>query len=165
MSLATLGHACEEGRHAFLLKKLALKTGGPSFDDYSPEHLLCGKEAETYFQALDEGCMHHLKQHMKEFDASLLTYYYVTWLVEVRALEVYGAYVEALQRMGQTSPLVGLIAEEDKHLAYVEEALLKRDPGFKSRQPLFKELETELYNYYLRALNAELSFKQREIHA
>ena len=56
LTAAILGHACEEGRHALGLKKLAVKLGGSAFDSYAPEALLCGEEAEAYFQELDQSC-------------------------------------------------------------------------------------------------------------
>jgi hypothetical protein len=48
LTAAILGHACEEGRHALGLKKLAVKLGGAEFDSYAPEAVLCGEEAEAY---------------------------------------------------------------------------------------------------------------------
>ena len=56
LTAAILGHACEEGRHALGLKKLAIKLGGVQFDSYAPEVLLCGEEAAAYFQGLDKAC-------------------------------------------------------------------------------------------------------------
>jgi hypothetical protein len=56
MSLETLGHAVEEGRHALRLKRLAVKVGGVAFDSYRAEKLLCGDAAEAYFQKLDGYC-------------------------------------------------------------------------------------------------------------
>jgi len=50
LTAAILGHACEEGRHALGLKKLAVKLGGAGFDSYAPQVLLCGEEAEAIFR-------------------------------------------------------------------------------------------------------------------
>ena len=46
LTAAILTHACEEGRHALGLKKLAVKLGGDGFDSYAPQVLLCGEEAD-----------------------------------------------------------------------------------------------------------------------
>ena len=54
LTAAILGHACQEGRHALGLKKLAIKLGGARFDSYAPETLLRGEETEAYFQDLDQ---------------------------------------------------------------------------------------------------------------
>jgi hypothetical protein len=56
LTAAILGHACEEGRHALGLKKLAIKLGGVQFDSYAPAVLLCSEEAAAYFQDLDKAC-------------------------------------------------------------------------------------------------------------
>jgi hypothetical protein len=56
LTAAILGHACEEGRHALGLKKLAIMLGGAQFDSYAPEALLCGEDAAAYFQDLDKTC-------------------------------------------------------------------------------------------------------------
>src|SRR3974377_1240741 len=81
LSAAILGHACEEGRHALLLKKLAIKLGGAQFDSYLPEVLLCGEEAEDYLQGLDKACDEAFAE-CAEAERVRLTYGYVTWLVE-----------------------------------------------------------------------------------
>lgn len=151
LSLTALSHASEEGRHALLLKRLAMQEGGAGFDNYRPESLLCGDQAEEYFQLLDHRCLESLLDHFSETQARTLTYFYVTWLVELRALSVYGAYLEVLSQHGRRSPLIsGLLAEEDKHLNFVLESLRKMDPCFESRGIELQRLENELYQDFLR---------------
>jgi hypothetical protein len=50
LTAAILGHACEEGRHALGLKKLAIKLGGARFDSYAPETLLRGEGRKPIFR-------------------------------------------------------------------------------------------------------------------
>jgi hypothetical protein len=109
MSAAVLGHAVEEGRHALGLKKLALKIGGAAFDTYAPESMLCAEEAEDYFQTLDHACETAFMDRPED-ERSKLTYLYVTWLVEIRALEVYGLYKAALAQTEIAGKLDGLLA-------------------------------------------------------
>ncbi len=132
-----LGHACEEGRHALGLKKLAIKLGGPGFDSYQPEVLLCGEEAETYFQDLDRFCDEAFADRGDE-ERVKLAYCYVTWLVERRALDVYGMYKNALGESEIAKKLGGLLAEETKHLADVEASLRAADPEFSIRSKQFE---------------------------
>jgi hypothetical protein len=113
LTAAILGHACEEGRHALGLKKLAIKLGGAEFDSYAPEVLLCGEEAEAYFQDLDKACDEAFADRAVEERAKLI-YCYVTWLVERRALDVYGTYKKALEESEIARKLSGLLAEETK---------------------------------------------------
>ena len=98
-----LTHALEEGRHALGLKKIALKIGGEAFSTYAPENMLCGDEAEDYFQNLDAACDEAFADRPAALRAKLV-YCYVTWLVERRALQVYGVYKERARRFVRRRP-------------------------------------------------------------
>jgi len=153
LSAAVLAHAVEEGRHAMILKKLALKVGGPAYDTYAPEALLCGEEAEDYFQTLDHSCYDAL-QDMSDGKRLALVYLYVTWLIEVRALDVYGTYRKAVGDMPGAQGLDGLLAEEEQHLSRVAAELEKRDADFATRSQVFSALEKTLYEKMLTAFEA-----------
>src|SRR5258708_3332280 len=101
LNLATLKHAAEESRHALLLKNLAVKFGGETFKTFHPETLLCEAAAENYFQKLDTVCGAHASSKQSSQQSSRLTYLYVTWLVELRALAIYSYYQAVLIEMGQ----------------------------------------------------------------
>jgi len=156
LSAAVLAHALEEGRHAMSLKKLAIKIGGQAFDSYAPEALLCGEAAEDYFQTLDHACDEAL-QDQSEDQRAALVYLYVTWLVEIRALDVYTHYRKALVSAGYAQSLDGLLAEETQHLSRVAEELRRRDPDFAARSERFSALEGELYEKILSAFEAEIA--------
>lgn len=153
---AILSHALEEGRHALNLKKLAVKLGGPRFDSYAPDTLLCGEEAEAYFQDLDGGCEEAFLDR-PEAERTKLVYCYVTWLVERRALEVYGAYKEELAGSEIARKLESLLAEEVRHLAEVESWLKGEDPDFARRSKQFESFEEKLYGDFLTALAHEVA--------
>jgi hypothetical protein len=157
LSAAILTHALEEGRHALGLKKLAVKLGGAAFDSYAHDTLLCGEEAETYFQNLDGACEDALLA-LPEEERAKLVYCYVTWLVERRALEVYGVYKAALGESEIARKLHGLLAEEQKHLADVEGWLRAGDPDFAGRAKTFEAIEEKLYVRFIDALTQELAF-------
>jgi hypothetical protein len=156
LSAEVLAHALEEGRHAMGLKKLALKIGGKAFDSYAPEALLCGEEAEDYFQTLDKSCDAALAE-LSEAQRAALVYLYVTWLVEIRALEVYTTYGKAVAASGGAQGLDGLLAEEAQHLSRVTSELQKRDPDFAARSKIFSALEAELYEKVLSAFEAAVA--------
>jgi hypothetical protein len=156
LTAAILGHACEEGRHALGLKKLAIKLGGAGFDSYASETLLCGGEAEAYFQNLDQFCDEAFADRPAE-ERAKLAYCYVTWLVERRALDVYGIYKHALGDSDIARKLGGLLAEETKHLADVEAMLRAADPGFTTRSSEMEAVEVTLYQIFLGALTKELA--------
>jgi hypothetical protein len=150
-----LAHALEEGRHALSLKKLAMKIGGKEFNSYAPDALLCGEAAEDYFQTLDHACEDALHDLGEDARAALV-YLYVTWLIEIRALDVYTQYRKALVSMGAAQNLDGLLAEEAQHLSRVASELQKRDPNFASRAKTFATLEAALYEKILSAFEAEV---------
>jgi hypothetical protein len=156
LTAAILGHACEEGRHALGLKKLAVKLGGAEFDSYAPEVLLSGEEAEAYFQDLDKACDAAFADRSNE-ERAKLTYCYVTWLVERRALDVYQIYKRALGQSEIARKLGGLLAEETKHLADVEVLLRAGDPEFSTRSKEFEAIEAALYQNFIDALTRELA--------
>ena len=156
LTAAILGHACEEGRHALGLKKLAIKLGGARFDSYAPETLLRGEEAEAYFQDLDQFYDEAFADRLPE-ERAQLAYGYVTWLVEGRALDVYGIYKKALGESDIAKKLGSLLAEETKHLADVEALLQATDPGFSTRSKEFEAVESSLYQTFIDALTKELS--------
>jgi hypothetical protein len=156
LTAAVLGHACEEGRHALGLKKLAVKLGGAAFDAYTRDVLLCGDEAEAYFQNLDKFCDEAFAACAAE-ERVRLAYAYVTWLIERRALEVYGIYKNALGESEIARKLGGLLAEETKHLSDIEALLQVADPAFAARSKEFEATEATLYEVFLAALTEELS--------
>jgi hypothetical protein len=155
LTAAILGHACEEGRHALGLKRLAVKLGGIDFDSYCPEVLLCGAEAEAYMQDLDKSCDEAFADR-SEAERARLTYGYVTWLIERRALAVYKTYKRALGDSEIARKLGSILAEEVKHLADVE-ALLRDDPEFLARSKEFESVEAALYEKFIQALSRELA--------
>ncbi len=156
LTSAILGHACEEGRHALGLKKLAVKLGGAGFDSYAPQLLLCGEEAERYFQDLDQFCDAVFADRSEE-ERVKLAYGYVTWLVERRALEVYGTYKKALGESEIARKLAGLLAEETKHLSDIEVLLQAADPAFPARSKELEAVENQLYQVFIAALTKELT--------
>jgi hypothetical protein len=156
LTAAILGHACEEGRHALGLKKLAIKLGGAQFDSYAPDVLLCGEEAEAYFQDLDKACDEAFADRSKQ-ERAKLSYGYVTWLVERRALDVYGIYKQALGDSEIARKLGSLLAEETKHLADVEALLRAGDPEFSTRSKEFEAVEAAPYQNFNDALTCELA--------
>jgi tRNA isopentenyl-2-thiomethyl-A-37 hydroxylase MiaE len=158
LTAAILGHACEEGRHALGLKKLAVKLGGTGFDSYAPQVLLCGEEAEAYFQDLDQFCDEAFADRNVE-ERVRLAYAYVTWLVERRALDVYGLYKNALRDSEIARKLGGLLAEETKHLSDIEALLQVADPDFAARSKEFEAVESALYEVFVAALTKELTQK------
>ncbi len=155
LNRSLLMHALEEGRHALLLKKLAVKLAGPAFDFYTPETMLCTDAAKTYFQELDHGCDEKFADR-SDLERAKLVYLYVTWLVERRALDVYGLYHKVLGDSEVAPKLRALLAEEVGHLRAVEAGIAAGDPDHAARSSEFEALEHRLYETFVSALAHEL---------
>lgn len=151
---ALLMHALEEGRHALLLKKLAVKLGGSAFDLYKPETMLCPEAAKAYFQELDHGCDEKFAD-LGDAERAALVYLYVTWLIERRALDVYGIYKKGLGDSPVAPKLTALLAEEVGHLRHVEAGIAARDPQHAQRSAEFEAFEAGLYDTFVAALDRE----------
>ncbi|HLH12070.1 MAG TPA: hypothetical protein VKV77_09360 [Methylovirgula sp.] len=151
-----LMHALEEGRHALLLKKLAVKLGGKEFDFYRPQTMLCFEAAKRYFQDLDHGCDAKFA-HLDDATRSKLVYLYVTWLIERRALDFYGRYKDLLGASDVAPRLNALLAEEVGHLRAVEAGIAAGDPDHAERSAEFEALESDLYNRFIDALAEEVA--------
>ncbi|MGP8232254.1 MAG: hypothetical protein ACLQL2_06255 [Methylovirgula sp.] len=156
LSRAFLNHALEEGGHAFLLKNMAVKVGGKDFDFYTPETMLCAQAAGAYFQNLDHGCDEKFAS-LPDFERSKVVYLYVTWLIERRALDVYGRYKEALGASALSAQLDELLDEEVGHLRQVEAGLAAGDPEHATRARAFEALEQNLFETFVAALAQELA--------
>jgi rubrerythrin len=81
----------------------------------------------------------------------------VTWLIEIRALEVYDVYKSALLHAEIASKLEGLLAEETGHLSTVEAALQASDPDFATHATQLKASEAAFYQTFISALARELA--------
>jgi hypothetical protein len=164
LNRSLLMHALEEGRHALLLKKLAVKLGGQTFDFYRPETMLCPDAAKTYFQELDHQCDAKFA-HLGELERAKLVYLYVTWLIERRALDVYGRYKTILGDSDVAPKLNALLAEEVGHLRAVEAGIAAGDPEHAARSAEFEALESDLYQDFVSALVRELAPKRAGVEA
>jgi hypothetical protein len=162
LNRSLLMHALEEGRHALLLKKLAVKLGGHEFDFYRTETMFCPEAAKTYFQELDHQCDAKF-MHLGELDRANLVYLYVTWLIERRALDLYGCYKNALGDSDLAPKLNALLAEEVGHLRAVESGLAAKDPEHGKRSARFEALEFALYQDFVGAMALEVAAHRAEV--
>ncbi len=154
LNLDMLEHLTEETRHAYFLKKIVEKNFPGYCPNFSPEHLLGNNSPDVYFQSLDK----YVNQHLPEGKSHLiLNYYYVTLLIEKRALQVYESYQNLLQENGFSFKLTPLILEEQKHLKETENAIAILDSSFAQNLDLFLAFEHELYLQFISDIDHELS--------
>lgn len=120
-----LGHLAEETRHAQVLKKLARRLDPTLGDAYADDSLLAGAAARMYFARLDAEVRRHLRKQPVDADAHEVAYLLVTLLVERRAAWLYPLYQRLVDAAGMRISVRGIIGEEDRHLADVEEGLAR----------------------------------------
>lgn len=146
----TLRHLAEETRHAHFFRRAAERLAGRALG-YSEADLAAPASARLYFGRLDAGIS-------RETGAGRLAYLYVTWAVETRAAWLYGLYEEVLHEAKHPLTLRSVIAEEDAHLAAMEEQLKRDDLRYADRAETFARLERRLFDGWWIATRTALGF-------
>lgn len=141
-----LKHATEEARHALFFKKAA-RTIRPSFQlGYQNSALVRGTAARIYFAKLDTLVRRSLRKvfpDQKEF--TYLAYLYTTTVIEKRAMVVYAAYDEILDKTGSPIRLTNLILEEEGHLSEMSAEMFRLDPNAKERLAALEAEESKIF--------------------
>ena len=143
-----LEHLAEETRHASFFRKHAERIGGRAVA-YVSGDMLALASSRFYFARLDALVTRLVR------DDRALPYYYVSLSIERRALELYGLYEEILGGVGRPLTLKGLLAEEKRHLAEMEESLLRNDPLYPEREKACSGIEGPLFERWLSAAMAK----------
>jgi hypothetical protein len=153
-----LEHVVEEGRHALVLKKLALRLGGDAVRTYDAAAILCGGEATRYMQTLDRGAEADLAS--SGFPAgenrTWINYLLTTLLIEERADAVYPIYEPVLTALGHGGVAAAIVAEEKRHLRAVFDALAVNDPNRQERLERLRPLERQAFTTLLSAWTKEV---------
>ena len=174
LSAEMLEHILEEARHAYVLKRLALRVGGEAVATYAAPALLCGEEARRYIQTLDRSAEIDLKESRDSASGAAATggavpaggvspasgsasvnYLYTTLLIEERAGAVYPLYEPLLARVGLGGVLAGIIREEEGHLSAVMRRVMDEDPGHAPRLERLRRAERRAYAAFVAALDRE----------
>jgi hypothetical protein len=119
MDKEILKHMAEETRHAFFFKHQAERLAGHALENFDASSTLCAAEAKMYFGRLDA----EIKHILGDKAPSQAAYLWVSFIVELRAAWIYPLYEAALKEANISIPLKSVIAEEEKHLAEMEENL------------------------------------------
>jgi hypothetical protein len=144
---STLRHLAEEAQHAFFMKRQAEKTAGRALA-FTPEDLLAGSTARSYFRRL-EALIHG--QLVRQGSAEA-TYLYMSMIIEFRALWFYGLYQQALVSAGNAISLKRILGEEANHLSDMAGRLEAAGELSDERVDTFIEFEHRLYSRLLSAL-------------
>jgi hypothetical protein len=113
-----LKHAAEEFRHAHHLKKQMGKLPCQFLENYSRPYLLGGYTSLHFITALESKSCRYLSKVAKisKEEIKKITYFLVTYLIELRAAELYSIYHEILRRYRSKINVVSIFLEEKEHL-------------------------------------------------
>jgi hypothetical protein len=149
--LVVLKHAAEEFRHAYYLKKMIDRVEPGACPDYSIDTLLAGNVTRNYLLQLNIKVSRMLKRegiqdlHKIKKGAYLL----VTYAIEVRADVLYGAYQASLTKNGSRVNVKSIIAEEEGHLAEMQQLLHTYDTNSAQWAEKACTMETQLHQDWL----------------
>ncbi len=153
-----LEHVVEEGRHALVLKKLAIRLGGDAVRTYDSEGLLSGADATRYMQTLDHAAETDLE--LSGFPAgeerTWINYLLTTLLIEERADSLYPVYEPILTALGHGGVAAAIVAEEKRHLRDVFESLTSGDPRRDERLERLRPVERRAFAALVSAWTAEV---------
>ena len=117
----------------FSFKRILVKNFDNLCPSYSIEYMLGGKSGEDYFQKLDA-----FVDTEVEDKNNVLKYFYVTLLIEERALQLYDNYNKILNDKEQEFNLNSLIKEELNHLQETQKELNRHDKLYQDRIQIFR---------------------------
>ncbi|WP_426295100.1 hypothetical protein ACN9ML_10295 [Dyadobacter endophyticus] len=148
VDITQLKHAAEEHRHAYYLKKQIQKLDGPAPRHYGLSELLAPIHTRQYLHKLDIQCARYLKTQFG-FEGRKLkyaAYLYVTYLIEVRADELYPAYQDVLTGQQSKVTVKSIILEEEGHLKEMTSMLEILHPDWQMHASHLQRIEETLFN-------------------
>lgn len=159
VSLIQLKHAAEEHRHAYYLKKQIQKLNVPFLIGYEFNELLTPKNTRFYLHALDMNCCRYLKKELMltDYELKYAAYLFVTYVIELRADELYPIYQEELTRMNSKVMVKSIILEEEGHLEEMLTQLKSFDPNWEKHAARIQKIEQTLFNDWMVALKVEVN--------
>jgi len=158
VGIIQLKHAAEEHRHAYILKKQIAKLAPAACPDYSNAYLFAAVPTRQYLAMLDIQCSRYLKNvfGLKGAPLRYAAYLFVTYLIEVRADELYPIYQRALSAASHSVTVKSIIAEEEGHLEEMTAQLSQFSDDWQAHAEILQEMEQGLFERWVGCLETEL---------
>lgn len=155
--LITLQHAAEEARHAYFLKRQILKLH-VDCPDYSVPYLLAPRASFRYLHKIDSMVSRRLSQDGHQ-SRSLKhgAYLLVTYLIEIRAMQLYHTYQAALTHAGSRVHVQSIIKEEEGHLENMMSQLDDFLPNWHEQIGTYTAIEQTLYDRWLSQVKVDVT--------
>lgn len=154
VDITQLKHAAEEHRHAYYLKKQIQKLDGQAPRHYGLSDLLAPVPTRQYLHKLDIQCARYLKKQFG-FEGRKLkysAYLYVTYLIEVRADELYPAYQDVLTEQQSKVTVKSIILEEEGHLREMISMLESLHPDWQTHAAHLQAVEESLFTNWFKQI-------------
>lgn len=159
VEIIQLKHAAEEHRHAYILKKQISKLAPEACPDYSEPYLFAAVSTRQYLAMLDIQCSRYIKRvfGLKGSQLRYAAYLFVTYLIEVRADELYPVYQRALSAASHSVTVKSIIVEEEGHLEEMTSQLSQFSEDWQAHAEILQKMEEGLFNRWLSCLESELA--------
>lgn len=156
---SVLKHAAEETRHAYYLKRQIRKLSDQGFDTFEPEFLINARPSFRYIHRLDCLISRLLGSELGLTGGELCRHAYVlvTYAIETRADVIYGTYQACLKSQQSPVSVRGIIAEEEQHLAEMDEEMRALFDDIDHWKLKVLALEQSLFDQWHVGLTAELN--------
>ena len=103
-----------------------------------------------------EGTQNYLNNNKGPSSQNPLCYFYVTLIVEIRALDIYTLYNQILSENQFKFKLTPLIVEEEVHLKDTRDWIKKNDPLMEPRISEFTQKESQLFEEFKKSIESEV---------
>jgi hypothetical protein len=158
-SKSILQHAAEEARHALFFKDLAMRIDGECLNSYHDEHGFSISAARRYLCKINLGVSRLVKGEDLDHPRYVWhCYLWVTLLIELRAMKIYGMYQKVQQLYGCKTSVKSIIREEVGHMEFIEQEL---STLYGQRMPtILSKLADQESQYFEKLLGRWLSLSQ-----
>lgn len=154
-----LKHAAEEHRHAYYLKKQLDKLGPQLCATYAPEELIAPSESRFYLHKLDISTSRYLKNKLGLSGNELryAAYLFVTYVIELRADELYPVYQQELTAAQNKITVKSIILEEAGHLEEMTAQLQHFSKDWTSHADHIIAIEQQLFQNWVKAMQQAIN--------
>lgn len=158
VTLLILKHAAEEHRHAYYLKKQLTKLGENLCESYASDQLLTPAHTRFYLNTLDVKVCRYLKKHFDLSGSALkfAAYLFVTYVIEVRADQLYPIYQAVLTESQSKVTVKSIILEEEGHLEEMINQLNAFSPDWEQHAQQVIKIEEQMFNDWIESLAADI---------
>jgi len=158
VNVTMLKHAAEEHRHAFYLKKQLLKLHPDWCKTYQYTELLAPVASKQYLYKLDIAASRYLRKELNLSHTNLrfAAYLMVTYVIEVRADELYPIYQEVLSTASSRINVKSIILEEQGHLEEMIDQLNRFSPAWEQHVQKLLSIEHDLYAQWVQQIKDDV---------